>query len=130
MAAFSRSWQTRAMDENQARDRTPAVELLWWEGCPNWERALAIVREEMGALGLDPATVEVREVQTDEDAAREGFVGSPTIRIDGRDVQPPGDEPAGLTCRVYRLRDGQISPLPDREDLRETLRNAVEGGGR
>ena len=107
----------------------PKVELLWWQGCPSWERALEILRKEMNGLGLDPASVEVREVRTDEDAGRESFVGSPTIRIAGRDVQPSDGEPAGLTCRVYRLRDGRISPLPDRADLRETLVNAIEGGG-
>src|SRR5919108_4783019 len=106
----------------------PKVELLWWRGCPSWERALAILREEMSAAGLDPGSVEVREVRTDEEAGREGFVGSPTIRISGRDVQPPDGEPQGLACRVYRLRDGRISPLPDREDLREMLANATEGG--
>jgi len=110
-------------------DEAPKVELLWWQGCPSWERGLAILREEMNAVGLDPASVEVREVRTDEDAGREGFVGSPTIRIAGRDVQPPDGQPAGLTCRIYRLRDGRISPLPDRADLRETLANAIEGGG-
>ena len=56
-----------------------------------------------------------------------GFVGSPTIRVDGRDVQPPGGEPAGLTCRVYRLRDGRISPLPDRADVARGARSALEG---
>jgi hypothetical protein len=105
----------------------PRVELLWWEGCPGWEQALAMVREEMGALGLDADAIQVREMRTDEDAAHERFVGSPTIRVDGRDVQPPGGEPAGLTCRVYRLRDGRISPLPDRRDVRERLGNAIQG---
>src|SRR5215218_10530946 len=101
--------------------RSPTVELLWWEGCPSWERALAILRDEMSSLGLEPDSVEVREVRTEGDADREEFVGSPTIRVDGRDVQPPGQEPVGLTCRVYRLRDGRISPLPDLDDLREIL---------
>jgi hypothetical protein len=108
----------------------PKVELLWWEGCPSWEQALAILREEMSAVGLDPASIQVREVRTDEEAGHEGFVGSPTIRIDGHDVQPPDGEPTGLTCRIYRLRDGRISPLPDRADLREKLANAIEGGVR
>ena len=54
-----------------------------------------------------------------------GFVGSPTVRVDGRDVQPPGDEPVGLTCRVYRRRDGRISPTPDPHDLAEALRSAA-----
>ena len=81
----------------------PRIELLWWRECPSWNRALAELREEMRVLGLDPDSVEVREVAAEEDAERERFVGSPTIRIDGRDIQPT-DEPAGLTCRVYRLR--------------------------
>jgi hypothetical protein len=110
-------------------NEAPKVELLWWQGCPSWERALADVREEMSAAGLDPESIEVREVRTDDDAGREAFVGSPTIRVAGRDVQPPNGEPTGLTCRVYRLRDGRISPLPDRADLREALANAIEGGG-
>jgi len=111
-------------------DEVPTVELLWWEGCPSWEQALSILRAEMGALGLDPGAVQVREVRTDTDAEQEGFVGSPTVRIDGRDVQPTDGEPAGLTCRIYRLRDGRISPLPDRADLHDGLAQAIEGGGR
>jgi hypothetical protein len=102
----------------------PTVEFLWWRECPSWERALAERREEMETVGLDPESVEVREIDTDEAAEREEFVGSPTIRVDGRDVQPDG-EPVGLTCRVYRLRDGRISPLPDRADVREALARAV-----
>ena len=86
---------------------------------------MRIVREEMAATGLDPDRLEVREVGTDEAAEREGFVGSPTIRVNGRDVQDPGDQPVGLTCRVYRLRDGRISALPDPADVREALRGAV-----
>lgn len=108
-----------------------AVQLLWWEGCPSWREAVELVREEMEALELDPEALRVTEVATDADAARERFIGSPTIRVDGADVQDPGDEPAGLTCRVYRLRDGRISPLPDRADVREALeagRAAASGG--
>jgi hypothetical protein len=102
----------------------PRVELLWWSGCPSWQEAVRMVRTELAAAGLDPEALEVREVHTDGEAEREGFVGSPTIRVDGRDVQDPGDEPVGLTCRVYRLRDGRISALPDPEDLRDALRPA------
>jgi hypothetical protein len=105
----------------------PAVEFLWWEGCPSSDEALAELREEMEALGLDPQAIEVRQVSTDADARREEFVGSPTIRVDGRDIQPPRDDPIGLTCRVYRLRDGRVAALPDREDVRAGLVAAMEG---
>lgn len=86
-----------------------------------------MLREEMWSLDLDPAAVRLREVDTDADAEGESFVGSPTIRIDGRDVQPTGDDPIGLSCRVYRRRDGRVSPLPDPADLRDALRQAIEG---
>lgn len=108
----------------------PTVELFWWQGCPSWERALAELRGVMSEQGLDPETVVVREIDTEMDAERQAFVGSPTIRVDGEDVQaPPEDEPVGLTCRVYRRRDGRVSPLPDPEDVREAL-SRTNGGGR
>jgi hypothetical protein len=105
----------------------PRVELLWWSGCPSWEEARRLVRGEMAAAGLDPDRLEVREVRTDRAAEREGFAGSPTIRVEGRDVQDPGGQPAGLTCRVYRLRDGRVSALPDPADIRDALRGAGAG---
>jgi hypothetical protein len=103
----------------------PHVELLFWAGCPSHPQALADLREAMAELGLDPDRIEVREVETDERAASEGFVGSPTIRVDGIDVQDPGQEPAGLTCRIYHRRDGRISPLPDPAGVRDALQNAM-----
>ncbi len=75
----------------------------------------------MSDLALDPETVVVREIHTEQDASREAFVGSPTIRVDGVDVQPPGEDPAGLTCRLYHRRDGRISPTPDPADVRDAL---------
>jgi hypothetical protein len=101
------------------------VELLFWAGCPSHSRALEELRAAMVDVGLDPFAVRVREIATDGAAAREDFVGSPTIRVDGRDIQPPGDEPVGLTCRVYRHRDGRVSPLPDPDDVRDALRAAL-----
>lgn len=97
------------------------VELLFWEGCPSHPRALSELRAAMAEVGLDPSTILVREIQTQDEARRERFVGSPTIRIDGVDVQPQGEEPFGLTCRVYHRRDGRISPTPDPADVRDAL---------
>jgi ketosteroid isomerase-like protein len=111
-------------------ESSPKVELLWWRGCPSWDRTLAELREAMHEAGLDPDSVEVREVPTEAAAEREGFVGSPTILIDGADLRPPGpDEPVGLTCRVYHLRDGRISPTPDPADVRAALERAVNSAG-
>jgi len=112
-------------NEVQPPPGEPRIELFWWARCPSWEQAIELVREEMALAGLDPERLEVREVSSGEMAERRRFVGSPTIRIDGRDVEDPGDEPIGLTCRVYRLRDGRVSALPDRADLREALQRAM-----
>jgi hypothetical protein len=99
----------------------PRVEFLWWAECPSWDRALAILRERLAAAGLDPASVVITEVTTDEQAASLGFPGSPTIRVNGADVQEPLEHPTGLSCRVYRRRDGRTSPLPDPADIDKAL---------
>jgi hypothetical protein len=104
----------------------PHIELLWWEGCPSWEQALEDLEAAVAAVGLDPARIVVREVDDHAHANLEGFVGSPTIRVDGRDIEPSAEgEAPSLTCRVYRLRDGRISPTPDPQDLRDALARVV-----
>ena len=66
------------------------------------------------------AEIVLREIVSEEDAAREGFVGSPTIRVDGADLFPSDEQPA-LNCRIYRLADGRFSPTPDPGELRARL---------
>jgi hypothetical protein len=107
----------------------PTVELLYWRECPSWERAIDLLRREMSAAGLDPDSARVREVTTEPAARDEEFVGSPTIRVNGADIQPPGpEERVGLSCRIYRRRDGRVSPLPDPADIRDALLVATERG--
>jgi len=99
-----------------------AVELLVWDGCPSHQRAMELLRSALRELGRDDVEVRVRWVETDEQAAAERFTGSPTVRVGGVELLPAGaGEPYGLSCRVYRLRDGRFSPTPDPEDLREAL---------
>jgi hypothetical protein len=107
----------------------PCVELLYWDGCPSHPRALADLRTALAEAGLDPGAIDVREVRDDAGAVRECFTGSPTIRIDGRDVVDPGDEPAMLACRIYHRRDGRVSPVPDPDALRDALRRATTTEG-
>lgn len=101
------------------------VELLWWEGCPSHPKALEQLQDLLREEGVDPQMVESRHIGSEGEAVSEGFPGSPTIRIDGEDALPHDEAAAfGLTCRVYRLRDGRPSPTPDPEDVREALRRA------
>jgi glutathione synthase/RimK-type ligase-like ATP-grasp enzyme len=100
------------------------VELLWWEGCPSHPEALEDLERVLREEDVD-AEIELVEVESDEQAHSERFPGSPTVRLDGEDaIAPPEGEPFSLTCRVYRLRDGRISPTPDPEDLRDAVRSA------
>jgi len=97
------------------------IELLFWDGCPSHPEALELLREILHELGRDEE-IEVREVVTHEDAIALRFPGSPTIRVDGLDVDPAGaGERPALTCRIYRLPDGRPSPVPSREQLEEAL---------
>ena len=101
------------------------VELLWWDGCPSYSEALDQLNQVLRDEGVE-AEVELVEVESDEQARRERFFGSPTIRINGEDAIPPDDgEPYSLTCRVYLTRAGRVSAIPDPDDLREAVRRAA-----
>jgi hypothetical protein len=94
------------------------VELLWWEGCPSYPEARELLEDVLAGR----AEVEMREVRSEEEAETLRFPGSPTIRIDGRDVDRAGEtSPPSLTCRIYHLPDGRVSPVPSREQLEEAL---------
>ena len=97
------------------------IELLYWDGCPSYPEAAELLEDVLRQRGIG-ADVERREVKTHEEAVSLRFPGSPTIRIDGRDVDPDGAraEPA-LSCRIYRLPDGRVSPIPAREQLEAAL---------
>jgi hypothetical protein len=97
------------------------VELLFWAGCPSHPEAEALLADVLRERGVD-APIERREVRTQAEAEELAFPGSPTIRVDGRDVDPDGASarPA-LTCRIYHLSDGRVSPLPTREALEAAL---------
>ncbi len=97
------------------------VEFLFWAGCPSHPEARELLDAVLAEQGMS-AEIEVREILTQDDAVELAFPGSPTIRVDGRDVDPEGAAlPPSLTCRVYRLPDGRPSPVPSRQQLEEAL---------
>ncbi|MGQ0568475.1 MAG: DF family (seleno)protein [Armatimonadota bacterium] len=96
------------------------IEFLYWEDCPSHEEALSRLRQVLIEEGLSDI-VEVIRIDAQPDADRLGFPGSPTIRIDGVDLQPEGVGPASLTCRTYRTEIGRLSPLPTPTMIRRAL---------
>ncbi|MDP8927675.1 MAG: thioredoxin family protein [Actinomycetota bacterium] len=93
------------------------VTLLYFEGCPNWKNAdkrLSALAEEFGWQ------VERLKVETPEQAEEVGFRGSPTILVGGRDPFAKGDEPVGLSCRIYQTPEGPVG-APTEQQLRHVL---------
>lgn len=90
------------------------IEVLYFDGCPNHDALAPHLRELLVEAGID-ATIELRSVETVEDAERERFLGSPTIRVDGRDVDPgaAAREDYGLKCRLYATDQGLRGTPPD-----------------
>ena len=96
------------------------VTLRYFDGCPNWQVAEARVRQVLDATGRADVVVNHERVETPEDAERLGFVGSPTLLIDGRDPFAMPGAPVGLACRVYSTPDG-LAGSPTVEQLTEVL---------
>ena len=99
------------------------IEFFYFADCPSHGAALERLRKVLREEGVS-AGIEIVKVKTDSQAARLRFIGSPTIRIDGRDIDPGGLEgqaPA-LTCRVYHHEDGRFSPLPSEQMIHAALR--------
>jgi hypothetical protein len=101
----------------------PAIEFFYFEDCPSHDRALALLQEVVERLSIQ-APITVIRVETEEEAVRYGFYGSPTILVDGVDIAPlpQGIPQPALACRAYRRADGRISPLPPRELIEAALR--------
>ena len=83
------------------------VEVLYFDGCPNHEALLPHLRELLGSGGAG-ADIELVRVEDAEAAERERFLGSPTVRVDGEDVEPGAADRTdfGLKCRLFATPDG------------------------
>ena len=96
------------------------VELLYFDGCPTYLEAEQTLREVLEEGGVE-ADVALVPVNTDEEARRLRFPGSPTVRIDGRDPFPiPERSWWGPACRVYATPKG-----PKVASTAEMLRDAL-----
>ena len=106
------------------------VEVLYFEGCPNHLPAVDRVRETLKSQGL-PYHVQQIEVRTQADAEAAAFIGSPSVRIDGIDIEPEARtvKTFGLSCRMYF--DGSIrSGLPAGDLIRRAIEEIAAGDER
>ena len=97
------------------------VEVLYFDGCPTYETATKTLREVLAEERVE-AEIQLVAINSDEEAQRLRFPGSPTVRVDGRDLFPaPEPEDWPLGCRVYATPEG-LSGSPSAEMLREALK--------
>ena len=97
------------------------IEGLYFDGCPTYETATKSMRAVLAEEEVE-AEIKLIAVDTDEEARRLRFPGSPTIRVDGRDLFPaPEREDWRLGCRVYGTPEG-LKGSPTTGMLREALR--------
>lgn len=103
-------------------EAAPEVEVLYFDGCPNHDPAVALVERVAAELGLKPQ-IRLVNVPDAEAAATLRFLGSPTVRVGGCDVEPGADERTdyGLCCRVFRTAAGTRGE-PDEQWVRNALR--------
>lgn len=100
------------------------IALLWFEGCPNHLSARHLITDVLAANDLS-TSFELVDVADAEVAARLRFPGSPTIRVNGKDIEPGFVEagPYGLACRVYGTAEG-VRGVPERAWLERALAEA------
>lgn len=102
------------------------VKILYFSGCPNWQKAQDRTRRALAELGRADVLIDAQDVHTTP--FRPGsWAGSPSILVDGRDLFPAEGHPAaGLnTCRMYQTAAG-LQGAPSLDQLRTALRVVIE----
>jgi hypothetical protein len=99
------------------------VEVLTFEGCPHATEAVELVQRVADAT---QRTVELRLVNLEQgETVARRFLGSPSIRVDGRDIEPAADarRDYAFSCRLYATPSG-LRPLPSEACVRDALDTA------
>lgn len=98
------------------------IDFLYFEGCPSYKIAYKYLKEVLEEEKID-AEIEKIHVSNDELAKKLKFLGSPTIRINGKDIDKSAQElkDFGIKCRIY-FSDGEIMGYPSKEVIRSALK--------
>jgi hypothetical protein len=101
------------------------VEVLFFEGCPNYEALLPHMRALLTAVGAEDTPIELVRVEDSDTVEAKRFLGSPTVRIDGEDVEPGANERSdfGLKCRLFATPNG-LHGMPTDEWILRALERA------
>ena len=102
------------------------IELLYFEDCPNYQTALKHLTEVIKEKKLD-IQVRMVNIESDEEAWENRFLGSPTIRVNDIDIEPGAQERGdfSIRCRLY-LEAGKIKGWPSKKLVRHTIEKAIQ----
>jgi hypothetical protein len=117
--------QNQPMTTTERLGRRPVIEVLYVQDCPHYPATLALVERVRAELGID-ADLHTSVIVDQAAADQARFPGSPTVQVDGRDVEP-GSEPATeylVGCRLYRL-EHRFAGQPEERWIREALLQAT-----
>lgn len=98
------------------------IKILYFDGCPNDQPTRALIEQVLTEEGLR-GTVEMVPVETPEAAEEHRFLGSPTILVNGVDMEPSrrSETNYALSCRTYSTPEGR-SGVPPLEIIRAAIR--------
>lgn len=104
------------------------IELLYFEGCPSHQTLLPQLQALLKREAIDDE-IELRRVESLDAAEEERFLGSPTVRIDGEDIDPGAAARSdfGIKCRLYRSHEG-TSGVPPEKWIEDAIRRHSNGG--
>jgi hypothetical protein len=98
------------------------IEFLYFKSCPGHRQALINLNAALREIGIR-ADLRLINVTTEAQAERVGFQGSPSIRVNGRDLDGR-DEGYAYSCRVYQI-DGKVTPVPTKDFIERKLRDLI-----
>ena len=102
------------------------IEFLYFDGCPNHETALTNLREVLSEAGLK-AEIEIINMDDPEDVVKYRFLGSPSIRINGKDLETIEDDSTEYSMRCRRYKNGDtMEGFPSKELIRMNLSSTQE----
>lgn len=98
------------------------IDFLYYNDCPHYPEALDILKDVLSEehIKVDINMIQVANV---DEAQQLKFLGSPTIRINGEDVEPETGQRTEYQghCRMY-LYQGQLFSWPPKEMIRDALK--------
>lgn len=105
-----------------ASEHSVRIEILARRDCPNRGMAQIVVERAIARSGV-PVQLEVVEVKTEAQARKRRFLGSPSVRVDGLDVEPGSNGRTDFTTsdRLYRCGLGGVQGWPDELWVRSAL---------